>query len=72
MEQNAIRDLVAHLTGANGTDQVAFNTEAGLYQGLGADVIVCGPGSIEQAHMANEFITVAQMQACLDMLDRLA
>ncbi|WP_323767645.1 acetylornithine deacetylase [Marinovum sp.] len=72
METNAARDLVAHLTGANGTDVVAFNTEAGLFQGLGADVIVCGPGSIEQAHMANEYITVAQMQACLDMLDRLA
>lgn len=72
MEQNAARDLVAHLTGANGTDMVAFNTEAGLFQSLGADVIVCGPGSIEQAHMANEYITVTQMQACLDMLDRLA
>ncbi|WP_283646458.1 acetylornithine deacetylase [Marinovum algicola] len=71
MELNAARDLVARLTGANGTDLVAFGTEAGLFQSLGADVIVCGPGSIEQAHMANEYITVAQMQACLDMLDRL-
>lgn len=70
MEANSARDLVARLTGANGTDLVAFGTEAGLFQGLGTDVVVCGPGSIEQAHMADEFVTVAQMQSCLEMLER--
>ena len=72
MEANEARDLVARLTGANGTDLVAFGTEAGLFQGLGTDVVVCGPGSIEQAHMADEFVTISQMQSCLDMLERIA
>ncbi|MGY3438276.1 MULTISPECIES: acetylornithine deacetylase [unclassified Marinovum] len=72
MEANEARDLVARLTGANGTDLVAFGTEAGLFQSLGTDVIVCGPGSIEQAHMADEFVTISQMQTCLDMLEKIA
>ena len=71
MELNAARDLVAELTGANGTDLVAFGTEAGLFQSLGMDVVVCGPGSIEQAHKADEFVARDQLQACLDMLTRL-
>lgn len=72
MEANAVRDLVMQLTGANGTDLVAFGTEAGLFQGLGTDVVVCGPGSIEQAHMADEYVSLAQMQSCLQMLEQVA
>lgn len=71
MEHNAARDLVAELTGANATDLVAFGTEAGLFQGLGTDVVVCGPGSIEQAHKPDEFVSCAQMALCCDMLERL-
>jgi len=72
MAENAARALVAELTGANGVDLVAFGTEAGLYQQAGMDVVVCGPGSIDQAHKPDEFIEVAQLQACLGMLGRLA
>ena len=71
MEVNAARDLVAELTGANGADVVPFGTEAGLFQSLGMDVVVCGPGSIEQAHKADEFVSRDQLQACLDMLGKL-
>ena len=71
MDTNAARDLVMELTGANGTDVVPFGTEAGIFQDLGMDVVVCGPGSIEQAHKADEFVSVDQMQQCLEMLDRL-
>jgi acetylornithine deacetylase len=71
MENNAARDLVAELTGANATDLVAFGTEAGLFQGLGTDVVVCGPGSIEQAHKPDEFVSHAQMALCCDMLGKL-
>ncbi len=71
MEKNAARDLVAELTGANATDLVAFGTEAGLFQGLGTDVVVCGPGSIEQAHKPDEFVSRDQMAACCDMLAKL-
>ena len=72
MPQNAARDLVAELTGANCAHVVPFGTEAGLFQSLGINAVVCGPGSIEQAHKADEFIALDQVQACLDMLHRLA
>ncbi|MCB1405437.1 MAG: acetylornithine deacetylase [Rhodobacteraceae bacterium] len=71
MSRNAIRDLVAELTGANGSDVVPFGTEAGLFQQLGIDVVVCGPGSIAQAHKPDEFVTLAQLSQCLGMLDQL-
>ncbi|WP_420857445.1 acetylornithine deacetylase [Marivivens marinus] len=71
MDQNAIRDLVVELTGANATDLVPFGTEAGLFQQLGMDVIVCGPGSIAQAHKPDEFVSLDQMVQCLSMLEKL-
>ncbi|MFY0619729.1 acetylornithine deacetylase [Shimia sp.] len=71
VEVNAARDLVMALTGANGADVVPFGTEAGIFQGLGMQVVVCGPGSIEQAHKPDEFVSVDQMGQCLAMLERL-
>lgn len=71
MEENAARDLVAELTGANGTGVVAFATEAGLFQKLGVHAIVCGPGSIVQAHKADEFLEIEQLDLCCRMLNRL-
>jgi acetylornithine deacetylase len=68
MDENAARDLVAELTGANGADVVAFGTEAGLFQGMGMSAVVCGPGSIRQAHRPDEFVAEDQLAACLDML----
>ena len=64
-------ELATALTGGNGTGIVAFGTEAGLFQALGVDCVVCGPGSIEQAHKPDEYIEVSQMDACLNMLARL-
>ena len=69
--ENQARRIVAELTGANSSDVVAFGTEAGLFQALGIDVVVCGPGSIEQAHKADEFIAVEQLSQCIAMLERL-
>ena len=63
--------IVAELTGANGADLVAFGTEAGLFQKLGISTVVCGPGSIEQAHKPDEFIALDQIDQCLVMLDKL-
>ncbi len=65
------RDIVTELTGANSTDVVAFGTEAGLFQSAGISSIICGPGSIAQAHKADEFIEADQLNACLSMLDKL-
>ncbi len=71
MTENAARDLVSELTGANGTDVVSFGTEAGIFQSIGMSAVVCGPGSIQQAHKPDEYLEVAQMAACVQMLERL-
>lgn len=70
-DENEARKIVSELTGANSCDVVAFGTEAGLFQAMGTDVVVCGPGSIEQAHKADEFIALEQLGQCLGMLERL-
>jgi acetylornithine deacetylase len=68
---NEAKDILMELTGANNADVVAFGTEAGIFQEIGMSAVVCGPGSIEQAHKADEFVSLDQMQQCLVMLDRL-
>lgn len=68
MEENAARRLVAELTGANGADVVSFGTEAGLFQQMGLSAVLCGPGNIEQAHKADEYVTLSQLDQCLTML----
>ncbi|MEO1159121.1 MAG: acetylornithine deacetylase [Pseudomonadota bacterium] len=63
--------LVYQLTGANTSDFVCFGTEAGLFQQIGIPAVVCGPGSIEQAHKPDEYVELDQLDQCLAMLDRL-
>ncbi len=70
-DDNSARKLLMELTGANGADLVPFGTEAGLFQSMGMDVVVCGPGSIEQAHKADEFIALDQLADCLKLLEKL-
>ena len=43
-------ELISSLTGDNSRGVVSFGTEAGLFQEIGISTVVCGPGSIEQAH----------------------
>ncbi len=64
--------LALRLTGQTRTTRVAFGTEAGLFQSAGIPTVVCGPGSIEQAHQPDEFVTLAQLAACEAMLRALA
>ena len=53
-------------------DKVSFGTEAGLFdQQLGINSVVCGPGSIDQAHKPDEFVTREQMQYCDTMIANL-
>lgn len=53
-------------------DKVSFGTEAGLFdQQLGINSVVCGPGSIDQAHKPNEFVTRQQMQYCDRLISNL-
>jgi acetylornithine deacetylase len=69
---SGIVPLTLQLAGQNETYAVSYCTEAGLFQGGGAPAIVCGPGNIAQAHTANEFVSVLELEKCLRFLARLA
>lgn len=64
--------LAMSLTGANRTSGVSYATEAGLFQQAGCPAVVCGPGDIAQAHAADEFVPIEQLEACLEFLAKLA
>ena len=53
-------------------DNVSFGTEAGLFNDIGISSVVCGPGSIDQAHKPDEFISREQLGTCDQMLKNLA
>jgi len=67
-EKSDAVNLVCNLTGDNSRDVVSFGTEAGLFQELGISTVVCGPGSIEQAHTIDEYVSFDQLKLCLKML----
>ena len=60
------------LAGKNQTQTVPFGTEAGHYQAAGIPTVVCGPGSIDQAHQPDEYITLDQLEAGAAFMRRLA
>lgn len=64
--------LAARLAGTRQTTLVAFGTEAGLFQRAGMSTVVCGPGSINQAHQADEFVSLEQLGLAQAFLGRLA
>ena len=49
--------LIQSLTGLSDCGQVSYVAEAGQFQAAGFPTVICGPGSIDQAHQPNEFIT---------------
>ena len=62
-------ELISSLTGDNSRQVVSFGTEAGLFQEIGISTVVCGPGSIEQAHKIDEYIVLDELKKCLNLLD---
>jgi acetylornithine deacetylase len=62
-------ELISNLTGDNSRQVVSFGTEAGLFQEIGISTVVCGPGSIEQAHKIDEFIVLDELKKCLNLLN---
>jgi acetylornithine deacetylase len=64
--------LALRLAGRNRTWTVPFGTEAGHFQAAGIPTVVCGPGSIDQAHQADEYITLEQLEAGAAFMRRLA
>ena len=63
------QELVSSLTGDNSREVVSFGTEAGLFQEIGISTVVCGPGSIDQAHKIDEFIQLGELKKCLQFLE---
>ncbi|MBD1164345.1 acetylornithine deacetylase [Pelagibacterales bacterium SAG-MED13] len=71
VEKSEACELVSSLTGDNSREVVSFGTEAGLFQEIGMSTVVCGPGSIEQAHKVDEFIELNELKKCLKFLNDL-
>ena len=71
VEKSEACELVSSLTGDNSREVVSFGTEAGLFQEVGISTVVCGPGSIEQAHKVDEFIELNELKKCLKFLNGL-
>ena len=67
-EKSDACELVSSLTGDNSRQVVSFGTEAGLFQEIGISTVVCGPGSIEQAHKTDEYVSFDELKRCLKML----
>lgn len=63
--------LAKALSGGNTTAKVAFGTEAGLFHDSGIPAVVCGPGSIEQAHKPDEYVSLEQVALCEGFMARL-
>ncbi len=62
-------EFVSSITGDNSREVVSFGTEAGLFQEIGISTVVCGPGSIKQAHKIDEFIKLSEIKKCIRFLD---
>ena len=63
--------LARTLSGSNQTGKVSYTAEAGLFQAAEIPAVICGPGSIEQAHKPNEFISIDQIAQCENFMQRL-
>ena len=70
-EAGEVVGLAKSLAGRNDHGKVAYGTEGGLFAQAGIPTVVIGPGSIEQAHKADEFIAASELAACGAFLDRL-
>ncbi|WP_395687302.1 acetylornithine deacetylase [Caenimonas koreensis] len=63
-ETDAVTQLALKLSGEARATQVAFGTEAGLFKESGIPTVVCGPGSINQAHQPDEYVSLEQLARC--------
>jgi acetylornithine deacetylase len=56
--------LAREISGANDVEAVAYGTEAGHFARAGIPAVICGPGSIDQAHKPDEFVALSELIAC--------
>ena len=60
------------LSDTEGTQKISFGSEAGLFTSeLGIPAVVCGPGSIQQAHRADEYVSEKQLDRCMRFISKL-
>jgi len=71
LDSPAVR-LACALSGSNDVHAVSYGTEAGLFQAAGIPAVICGPGSIDQGHKADEFVALDQLESCAAFLRKLA
>ncbi|EZP32446.1 acetylornithine deacetylase [Pseudomonas sp. RIT288] len=69
--QSQAAELIAAFCGSRAFGTVAFGTEGGLFDAAGIPTVVCGPGSMDQGHKPDEFVSRAQLDACDAMLQRM-
>ncbi|MGO2769380.1 acetylornithine deacetylase [Pseudomonas taetrolens] len=64
-------ELIAIFSGSRAFGTVAFGTEGGLFNAAGIPTVVCGPGSMDQGHKPDEFVSLEQLTGCDEMLQRM-
>lgn len=69
--EDELTHLAQALSGRRTLKKVGYATEAGLFKQAGIPTVVCGPGNIEQAHKANEYVTIEQLNHCSAFIDGL-
>lgn len=70
-ENSPVVNFIKEVTGNTTVDYVSYATEAGQFAEAGFESIICGPGSIEQAHRANEFISIEQLELGVKMIENI-
>jgi acetylornithine deacetylase len=70
-EKDEITQLAQALSRSPSTTKVAYLTEGGLFQRAGIPAVICGPGSIEQAHKPDEYVSLEQVALCESFMERL-
>lgn len=71
-ENSEIVEMVNYFNGNESTKTVSFASEAGFFSDVGFQTVVCGPGSMDQGHRADEFIEINELKKCLSFLERLS
>ena len=71
-KDDPVTRLAQELSGEKSTTLVAFGTEAGLFKNAGISSVVCGPGSIQQAHQPDEYVSLEQLGRCEAFMQGLA
>ena len=66
-----LQQLIASLVDDDKRHKVAYATEGGQFTNAGIPTIICGPGSIEQAHKADEYVEISEIERCDTFLQRL-